>query len=152
MRGLVAAHPAWHARHVTRYAIDAPVAVLLVRAGRSVPAEHSLVGPGLLRSDALALLRDEVRRGDRTEREGFADLDGIATLRMRLLADRVSRRVAWQLADRLGWPDVRRAEYLAVARLQADVLVTVDDELRAGALTVEVATADVDELVATISG
>lgn len=136
----------WHAHDVTRYAIDAPVAIRLVRAGAVLPPEHSLVGPGVLRSDALALLRDEVRRGECTTQEGFADLDGLAGLRIRLLADRVTRRVAWQLADRLDWSDVRRAEYLAVARLQADVLVTSDETLRAGARTVGIATAEVDEL------
>lgn len=142
----MAASAAWHARDVTRFAIDAPVAVGLVRAGVVVPAEHSLVGPGVLRSDALALLREEVLRGERTRREGFADLDGIAMLRIRLLADRVTRRVAWQLADQVPWADVRRAEYLAVARLQGDVLVSADDALRAGASAVGIATADVADL------
>jgi len=137
---------------MTRFAIDAPVAVRLVRAGLGPPAEHQLVGPGVLRSDALVLLREEVRRGERTTREGFADLDGIAMLRIRLLADRVTRRVAWQLADRLDWADVHPAEYLAVARLQADVLVTSDDDLRAGAEAVEIATAGVDDLLAATAG
>ena len=142
----MAASAAWHARDVTRFAIDAPVAVGLVRAGVVVPPEHSLVGPGVLRSDALALLREEVLRGERTRREGFTDLDGIAMLRIRLLSDRVTRRVAWQLADRAQWSDVRPAEYLAVAPSQAAGLVTADAALRAGAAAVDIETADVADL------
>nr|WP_243860952.1 hypothetical protein [Cellulomonas uda] len=118
----------------------------MVRAGVVVPPEHSRVGPGVLRSDALALLREEVLRGERARREGFADLDGIAMLRIRLLSDRVTRRVAWQLADRAQWSDVRPAEYLAVAHIQADVLVTADEALRAGAAAVDIETADVADL------
>jgi predicted nucleic acid-binding protein len=53
----------------------------------------------------------------------------VTTTRTRLLGDRVSRATAWQLAERLGWDDVGRAEYLAVAKLQADALVTEDPEL-----------------------
>jgi predicted nucleic acid-binding protein len=36
---------------------------------------------------------------------------------------------ALKLARDHGWDDLRDAEYLAIARLQADALVTVDAEL-----------------------
>ena len=130
---------------MTRFAIDAAVAVLLVRRARAVPEAHRLVAPNVLMSDALATLHDEVRRGLLSERDGRAQLEGLAALRIRLLGDRVSRANAWQLADRLDPPDTRRAEYLAVARLQADALVTLDDELRAAADGI-VPVADVDDL------
>ena len=55
---------------------------------------------------------------------------------MRLLGDRVSRRNAWQIALQNGWDTLRDAEYLAVARLQADALVTVDPSLAAKAAPV----------------
>jgi len=55
-------------------------------------------------------------------------------LKIRLLGDRVSRARAWELAERLGWPDTQPAEYLAVAALQADVLVTDDHTLATAAL------------------
>jgi predicted nucleic acid-binding protein len=45
---------------------------------------------------------------------------------MRLLGDRVSRRTAWRIAREQGWETTYDAEYLAVTRLQADALVTVD--------------------------
>ena len=49
--------------------------------------------------------------------------------KVRLLGDRVSRRTAWDLAREHGWKDLRDAEYIAVARLQADALVTFDAAL-----------------------
>ena len=48
---------------------------------------------------------------------------------MRLLGDRVSRGTAWKIAHEQGWETTYDAEYLAVTRLQADALVTVDPEL-----------------------
>lgn len=50
-------------------------------------------------------------------------------IKLRLLGDRVSRRTAWRIARENGWDSLRDAEYLAVARLQADALVTVDQRL-----------------------
>jgi predicted nucleic acid-binding protein len=52
-------------------------------------------------------------------------------LKIRLLGDRVSRRTAWDIALAHGWDTLRDAEYLAVTRLQADALVTVDPSLAA---------------------
>jgi predicted nucleic acid-binding protein len=48
---------------------------------------------------------------------------------MRLLGDRVSRRTAWRIAREQGWDSTHDAEYLAVTKLQADALVTVDSAL-----------------------
>ena len=52
---------------------------------------------------------------------------------MRLLGDRVSRRTAWKIAREQGWNTTYDAEYLAVTKLQADALVTVDPALAAKA-------------------
>jgi predicted nucleic acid-binding protein len=48
---------------------------------------------------------------------------------MRLLGDRTLQRVAWKIADERGWPDTFDAEYVALTRLQADALVTLDQRL-----------------------
>lgn len=48
---------------------------------------------------------------------------------MRLLGDRVLQRVAWDIADQLGWSDTFGAEYVALTRLRADALVTLDGQL-----------------------
>ncbi len=52
---------------------------------------------------------------------------------MRLLGDRVSRRTAWKIAREEGWDTTYDAEYLAVTKLQADALVTVNPALAAKA-------------------
>jgi predicted nucleic acid-binding protein len=53
----------------------------------------------------------------------------LTELKMRLLGDRVSRRTAWKIARENGWETTYDAEYLAVTKLQADALVTVNSAL-----------------------
>jgi len=81
----------------------------------------------------LALLFDAVRRGDLTENVALQLHDRLTELKMRLLGDRVSRRTAWRIAREHGWASMPDAEYLAVTKLQADALVTVDPALAAKA-------------------
>jgi indolepyruvate ferredoxin oxidoreductase alpha subunit len=50
-------------------------------------------------------------------------------MRIRLLGDRVSPAVAWQIASELDWDDTPRAEDLAVAKPQADRFVSLDPDL-----------------------
>lgn len=118
---------------MTRYAIDAAVALRLVRAGSDADKRHQLVGPAVLRSHALSMLYRDVREGRLDERTGRSQLEGLAGLKIRLLGDRVSRATAWKIAAKLGWDDTAMAEYLAVGVLQADALVSDDPQLRAGA-------------------
>lgn len=114
---------------MTRYGIDAPVALRLLREGLTVPPANQLVAPNLLRSQALSTIYRDVRAGRLSEPDGRALLDGIATMRIRLLGDRVSRAVAWRIATQLDWADTANAEYVAVAQLQADAFVTLDADL-----------------------
>ncbi|HSP60782.1 MAG TPA: hypothetical protein VLO09_06955 [Ornithinimicrobium sp.] len=114
---------------MTRFAVDAPVLLRLAREEAVVGADHQLVGPGSLRSDVLPLLLRAVRAGDLSDGEALVLLDRVAGIRMRLLGDRVSRRVAWRIAVDLDLADTRLAEHVAVATLQADVLVTEDPVL-----------------------
>jgi predicted nucleic acid-binding protein len=58
-----------------------------------------------------------------------------------------SRRTAWQIARQYDWDTLRDAEYLAVTRLQADALVTVDPGLAATARDT-VAVAAIEDLLA----
>ena len=118
---------------MTRYAIDAAIALRLIRDGSDADRRHQLVGPSVLRSHALSTLYRDVRTGAITEGEGREQLEGLAALKIRLLGDRVSRATAWRIAARLGWDDIGPAEYLAVATLQADALITDDAELAVSA-------------------
>lgn len=118
---------------MTRFAIDAATLLHVVESGLELSPGHQLVAPRSVRTDALQLLLDDVRAGRRTEREARALHDPVTELRFRALGDRVTRGVGWRLAlehDGLG---VGAAEYVAVARQQADVLVTTDPALIAAA-------------------
>jgi predicted nucleic acid-binding protein len=117
---------------MTRFGIDAPTLLHLAAGGVEVAPAHQLVAPQLLRSQALALLFDAVRRGELTEAEALRRHEVMTGIKVRLLGDRVSRRVAWQLARGHGL-ETADAEYLAVTRLQADAFVTVDPEARSRA-------------------
>jgi predicted nucleic acid-binding protein len=114
---------------MTRYGIDALTAVHLARGRLLVPDVHQLVAPNLLRSEALSLIYREYRQGGIDREESRELLDGITTMKVRLLGDRVSRGTAFRIAEQLGFDDTPRAEYIAVAQLQADAFVTLDPEL-----------------------
>ena len=114
---------------LTRYVIGPDVALRLARDEAIIAAEHQLVAPTLVRSQVLSLLYQAVRSGELTKKDADRRLDYIRGLRIRLLGDRVLQQVAWQIADELGWPDPDDAEYLALTRLQADALVTLDPDL-----------------------
>ncbi len=114
-----------------RFVIDARTLLHLVDHDVQVDPAHRLVAPNAIRSEALQLLLDDVRRGAREEKAALAVHERMTALKMRLLGDRVSRGTAWRIALEQGWDSLREAEYLAVTRLQADALVTVDPTLAA---------------------
>jgi len=116
---------------MARYVIDAPTLLHLVDAGLTVNPGHQLVAPNSIRSEALELLLRDVRAGQRTEAATMKAHRQMTEIKIRLLGDRMSRRTAWEIAREHNWDRLRNAEYLAVTRLQADALVTVDPELAA---------------------
>jgi predicted nucleic acid-binding protein len=118
---------------MTRYVIDAPTLLHVIAEGVVIDAAHQLVAPNAIRSQALTLLLRAVVAGELEETEALARHERLTELKMRLLGDRVSRRVAWQIAREHGWDALDDAEYLAVCRLQADALVTVDPAMAAKA-------------------
>ena len=118
---------------MARYVIDARTLLHIVAAQVDVSSNHQLVAPNLIRSEALSLLLESVRAGDLTESEALRRHERLTELKMRLLGDRVSRRTAWNIAMEQGWETTFDAEYLAVTKLQADALVTIDEDLAARA-------------------
>ena len=118
---------------MARYVIDAPTLLHLVDHDLQVSSNHQLVAPNAIRSEAMQLLLGAVRSGVRTEQAAMETHDRLTGLKMRLLGDRVSRAVAFQIARHHDWKTLRDAEYLAVARLQADALVSIDPDLLARA-------------------
>ena len=132
---------------MARYVIDEPTLLHLVDAELHIDPGHELIAPNSIRSEALELLLRDVRAGKRTEAAALEVHERMTETKMRLLGDRVSRRTAWHVARQHDWDTLRDAEYLAVTRLQADALVTVDPSLAATARDV-VAVAAVDDLLA----
>lgn len=114
---------------MTRFAIDALTALRLVREDIVVSEAHQLVAPNVLRSRVMSHLYREVRQGALAREAAREQLERLTSMRVRLLGDRVSRAVAWKIAEQLDWDDTTSAEFVAVAQLQADVFVTLDEDL-----------------------
>jgi predicted nucleic acid-binding protein len=114
---------------MTRFAIDGPSVLQLVRGAHTVDPAHRLVAPNSIRTDVLELLLLEVRDGRLTDSAALELHERMTEVKIRLLGDRVSRRTAWRIAREHGWSTLRSAEYLAIAKLQADALITADADL-----------------------
>ena len=131
---------------MTRYVIELETALTLAELEATIPKRHKLLAPTLLRSQVLAELYAQVRRGKLTRAEASRRLDYLRGLQIRLLGDRVLQKVAWDIAIELGWKDTLVAEYLALTKLQADALVTMDAKLASMASKV-VAVAKLEDLL-----
>jgi predicted nucleic acid-binding protein len=130
---------------MTRFVVDCGVVLQLASEEFEVPAEHELLAPTLLRSQALSALHEAVQRGEITADVARDRLTRIGRMPIRLLGDAVLRRRAWEVADQLGWAETYDAEYVALTQLQADAFVTLDEELAHTVVGV-VPTATVDAL------
>jgi predicted nucleic acid-binding protein len=118
---------------MTRLVIDPPTLVLLAEDGRPIDPAHQLVAPNSIRSQALELLLESVDAGQLTDKTALELHERMTELKIRVLGDRVSRRTAWRLAREHKWTTIRDAEYVAIAKLQADALIASDPELAAKA-------------------
>ena len=114
---------------MTRFVVDSGVVLHLASEGIEVPAEHELLAPTLLRSQTLSAMHEAVHRGELPADVAQDRLARVQAMKIRLLGDAVLRRVAWRLADQLGWSETYDAEYLALTKLQADAFVTLDEDL-----------------------
>ncbi len=114
---------------MTKYVITPGVAILLADNQAVIRDEHKILAPTLLRSQLLSLLYQAVHRGEMSKKDAEQRLSYVRGLRMRLLGDRVLQDVAWKIAAQLGWSDTFDAEYVALTQLQADALITLDEQL-----------------------
>jgi predicted nucleic acid-binding protein len=130
---------------MSRYVIRPDVAIALARDEAVIREEHELLAPTLLRSQVLSLLYRAVRDGELSQQEAENAIGYVRRLKLRLLGDRVLQSVAWDMADQLDWPDTLDAEYVALTRLQADALVTLDERLAHAARRL-VPVASIDDL------
>ena len=128
---------------VTLFVVDCDTLLRIAAGETEVAAEHKLVAPTLVRSQALSALYQAARRGEISAAEGIERVTRINSLKVRFLGDKVLQRKAWRVADQLGWATTYDAEFVALTQLQADVFVTSDDDLaRAVSGLVETATID----------
>jgi predicted nucleic acid-binding protein len=130
---------------MTRFVVDCDTLLRIAAGEVEVAAQHQLVAPTLVRSQALAGLYEAARRGEITAAEGVERVTRINSLKVRFLGDKVLQRQAWKVADELGWETTYDAEYVALTKLQADAFVTSDRDL-AQAVSGLVQTATVDAL------
>ena len=114
---------------MTRFVIDAGVAIHLATEAIDISPEHELLAPTLLRSHVLSALHEAVARGELAASIGLTRHEAVSKMRIRLLGDAVLRRRAWKVADELGWADTYTAEYVALTQLQADAFITLDEAL-----------------------
>jgi len=128
-----------------RFVVDVGAVLELASAGTEISAEHELLAPTLLRSQALSALHEAVQRGELPAEVARDRLDLIGRMSIRLLGDAVLRRRAWEVADELGWASTYDAEYVALTLLQADAFITLDEQL-ARSVDGLVATATLDAL------
>ena len=130
---------------MARFVVDCETLLRIAAGDVEVAADHQLVAPTLVRSQALAAVYESARRGDISAAEGIERVTRLNSLKVRFLGDKVLQRQAWKVADQLGWETTYDAEYVALTQLQADAFVTADRAL-AKAVSGLVETATVEAL------
>ncbi len=103
---------------VTRFVVDCETLLRIAAGEIEVAAEHKLVAPTLVRSQALAALYQAARRGEISAAEGIERVTRINSLKVRFLGDKVLQRKAWRVADQLGWATTYDAEFVALTQLR----------------------------------
>jgi predicted nucleic acid-binding protein len=120
---------------MARFVIDASAALHLANRGVTVSEAHELLAPTLWRSQVLSALHEAVHAGELAASTARDHLAYLSRLKVRLLGDAVLRKVAWEVADELGWASTYDAEYIALTKLQADALITLEPDLARSAET-----------------
>ena len=85
---------------MTRFVVDCETLLRIAAGEIEVAAEHQLVAPTLVRSQALSALYESARRGDISEAEGIERVTRINSLKVRFLGDKVLQRQAWNRGHR----------------------------------------------------
>ena len=128
---------------MTRFVVDCETLLRIAAGEIEVAAEHKLVAPTLVRSQALSALYEAAGRGEISAAEGLERVTRTNSLKIRFLGDKVLQRTAWKVADQLGWETTFTAEFVALTQLQTDAFVTSDGGLtQAVSGLVETATID----------
>lgn len=111
-----------------RFVVDPSTMLHLASTEMKVSPERELLAPTLFRSQVLSLVHEAVHRGEISAEVGRKRLARIDRTKLRLLGDAVLRRRAFDLSEKYGWASTYDAEYVALTQLQADALVTIDQD------------------------
>ena len=114
---------------MTRYAIDAPTLLHIVTEELVINPEHQPSRPTRSARRHSRSCSGRCGGGELSEKDAGELRTRLTELKIRVLGDRVSRATSFKIANEQGWETTFDAEYLAVARLQADAFVTVDEEM-----------------------
>ena len=114
--------------------VDASVAVAACLSADEfgVLPDRDLVAPALFWSETRSALHELLWRGEITAADGDAAREALERCPVRRVEDELLGGEAWRIADELGWAKTYDAEYLALARLLACRVVTLDARLRRG--------------------
>lgn len=114
--------------------IDASVAV--AAAANPVGFERfrrfDLVAPPLMWIESVSTLHAMIWRGELQREQAEAVLNRVLSAPVRRREPDGLAREAWKVADELGWAKTYDANYVALARLLACRLVTLDARMRRG--------------------
>ncbi len=118
-----------------RLVVDSSVAVEIALAGGALEtlADHELIAPSLLLSEATSVLLELAWRGVIPREHARKAVDYLVSIPITRIDDEGHHRRAWELAASLGWAKTYDAEYLALALAQDAALVTLDERLLRGA-------------------
>jgi predicted nucleic acid-binding protein len=109
------------------------VQVSIDAAGLGPLTGYDLVAPPILPSEALSTLHEMKYRGEISTQLARAALDRFSELAYEVHQPAGLSTAAWDIAESLGWAKTYDAEYVALARMLARPLVTLDARLRRGA-------------------
>lgn len=118
-----------------RLVVDASVATEACLAGGGLGPliGHELLGPPLLLSESVSVIRELTWRGAIPREHERASLERLLALPIRILVPDDHLLRAAEVAESLGWAKTYDAEYLALAMATGAPVVTLDDKLRRGA-------------------
>jgi indolepyruvate ferredoxin oxidoreductase alpha subunit len=115
-------------------AVDASFAVQAcgIADGFDVLGQQHLVAPPLMWSEARSAIREALWRGEVTSDDATTSYQRLATCPVERVDHPDLHMETWRIAAEFGWTKTYDAEYVALARILACQLITLDMRLHRG--------------------